>query len=128
MPACRACAGYRGATWWVSRPCATPEETLTCWLAALGCATGMSLATPITLFAVPPGTEPDTSAALSGGWSSVLTAAVFFGTGAGSLNTASSGLLAGFAGGAAVGATLWSFGLDCLSVCGFALESVDVPG
>ena len=36
-------AGYCGVTWWTSRPCATPEETLTFCAAILGTATGMSL-------------------------------------------------------------------------------------
>src|SRR5664279_2782576 len=102
MPARRACGGYCGVTWWISRPCTTPEETLTFSAVTLGRATGISLTVFITLFGTPfgkpLGIEPGISVVPFGGASSVLTTAMLLGVAAGGRNTPSSSSLARFAG------------------------------
>jgi hypothetical protein len=67
--------GYCGATRCTSIPCATPEDTLTFWVAAFGSAAERSLTTLITLLGAPPGKPPGTvpatpTAPLGGGGSS----------------------------------------------------------
>src|SRR5664280_345653 len=118
--ACRACVGYRGVTWWTSRPWATPEETVTfCW--SLGCAAGMLLVRALGALADKPRTGG--SAVSTGVATSFL--ASFVATVIGGCNT--SLLLAGFSVPAGVGglaAALWSFGFACLSAGRFGAVAI----
>src|ERR1017187_9616522 len=102
MRACLAGGGYCGVTWWISRPCTTPEETLTFWTVPFGRTTGISLTMLVTLFGtpfgMPPGIEPGISVVPFGGASSGLTMAMFLGIAAGGRNTPSWSSLACFAG------------------------------
>src|SRR5271157_4386251 len=119
MRACRAICGYCGATWRTSRPCATPEETLTfCCSVVVDTGTGTFLTILATLSGTalgkPPGIEGGVSAVPFGAASSFLAMAMLLGLAEGGRNIPLSLALACFWGAAFASwleATVWSFGL-----------------
>src|SRR5271167_3131048 len=130
MCSCTAFSGYRGATWWTSKVCMTPEEILTCCSAILGTATGKSLTISPMLFGVPVGKPPGIELGISvvslGGASALLTMAMFPGLAIGGRNSSLSRSLPGFAVEVletGLGARLWSCSFFCSLVDVFALEA-----